>query len=80
MNAEGFSFTGHTEFLQKEFGVEDVTMIMVSHQIKIGVVTGHIPLRDVPGSISKEAILGKLRIMKASLERDFGVVNQPPLR
>ena len=75
MNAEGFSFTGHTEFLQKEFGVEDVTMIMVSHQIKIGVVTGHIPLRDVPKSISKDAILGKLRIMKASLERDFGVVD-----
>ena len=75
MNAEGFSFTGHTEFLEKEFGVDDVTMIMVSHQIKIGLVTGHIPLRDVPGSLSKEAILGKLRIMKASLERDFGVVD-----
>ena len=30
MNAEGFSNTGHTEFLQKEFGVDDVTMIMVS--------------------------------------------------
>ena len=64
-----------TEFLQKEFGVDDVTMIMVSDQIRIGVVTGHIPLRDVPGSISKEAILGKLRIMKASLERDFGVTD-----
>ena len=75
MNAEGFSNTGHTEFLQKEFGVDDVTMIMVSDQIRIGVVTGHIPLRDVPGSISKEAILGKLRIMKASLERDFGVTD-----
>ena len=52
MNAEGFSNTGHTEFLQKEFGVDDVTMIMVSDQIKIGVVTGHIPpdiavIRDV---------------------------------
>ena len=75
MHAEGFSDTGHTEFLQKEFGAEEVTMIMVSDQIKIGVVTGHIPLRDVPQSISQESILGKLRIMKASLERDFGVLD-----
>ena len=73
MHAEGFSNTGHTEYLQKEFGAEDVTMIMVSEQIKIGVVTGHIPLREVPRSISQERILGKLRIMKASLQRDFGV-------
>ena len=73
MNAQGFSNTGHTEYLQQEFGTEDVTMIMVSEQLKVGVVTGHIPLRDVPGSITKEKILGKLRIMKASLERDFGI-------
>ena len=73
MNAEGFSNTGHTEYLQKVFGADDVTMIMVSDQLKIGVVTGHIPLRDVPSSITRESILGKLRIMKASLERDFGI-------
>ena len=75
MNSEGFSNTGHTEYLQKEFGADDVTMIMVSDQIKIGVVTGHIPLRDVPKSLTRERILGKLRIMKASLQRDFGVAD-----
>ena len=75
MSAEGFSNTGHTEFLQKEFGADDVTMIMVSDQVRIGVVTGHIPLREVPGSITRESILGKLRIMKASLERDFGILD-----
>ena len=75
MNSEGFSNTGHTEYLQKEFGADDVTMIMVSDQIKIGVVTGHIPLRDVPKSLTRESILGKLRIMKASLQRDFGVAD-----
>jgi 4-hydroxythreonine-4-phosphate dehydrogenase len=75
MSVEGFSNTGHTEYLQQEFGADDVTMIMVSDQIKIGVVTGHIPLRDVPKSLTKESILGKLRIMKASLQRDFGVAD-----
>ena len=73
MNAEGFSNTGHTEYLQREFGVKEVAMFMVSDQLKIGVVTGHIPLRDVPRSITQESILSKLRIMKASLERDFGI-------
>ena len=75
MSAEGFSSAGHTEFLQEEFGADDVTMIMVSDQVRIGVVTGHIPLREVPGSITRESILGKLRIMKASLERDFGILD-----
>ncbi len=71
---EGFGYTGHTEYLQKEFGCEDVAMIMISDQLKIGVVTGHIPLKDVPAAITKERILGKLRLMKASLQRDFGVI------
>ena len=73
MNQNGFGFTGHTEYLQQEFGAKEVAMIMVSDQLKVGVVTGHIPLREVPGRISQESILSKLRIMKASLERDFGI-------
>ena len=71
---EGFGNTGHTEYLQKVFGVDDVAMFMVSDQLKIGVVTGHIPLKDVPSSISVEAIVGKLRLMSSSLKRDFGIV------
>ena len=74
MVAEGFGNTGHTEYLQKEFGVDDVAMFMVSDRMKIGVVTGHIPLREVPGAITSEKILRKLRLMSDSLKRDFGVV------
>lgn len=73
ISSQGFGFTGHTEYLQNAFGVKDVTMFMVSERLKIGVVTGHIPLRDVPDSISEEKILSKLRLMDASLRRDFGV-------
>lgn len=70
---EGFGYTGHTEYLEKEFGVDDVCMIMVSETLKVGVVTGHVPLKDVPRMITKERILRKLHLMKDSLERDFGV-------
>lgn len=73
--AEGFGFPGHTEFLQEAFGVKDVTMLMISERLKVGVVTGHIPLKDVPGAITEEKILSKLRLMKASLEQDFGIAN-----
>lgn len=70
---EGFGYTGHTEYLEKEFGVDEALMIMVSDQLKVGVVTGHIPLKDVPGKISRELILTKLRLMNSSLKRDFGI-------
>lgn len=74
MASEGFNNPGHTEYLQKEFGVDDVAMFMVSDRLKIGVVTGHIPLREVPAAITQEKIEGKLKLMHASLKRDFGVI------
>ena len=74
MAGEGFGFPGHTEYLQKEFGAEEVTMFLVSDSLKVGVVTGHIPLKQVASSITGEKIVGKLRQMSRSLQRDFGVV------
>ncbi|MCQ2144398.1 MAG: 4-hydroxythreonine-4-phosphate dehydrogenase PdxA [Bacteroidales bacterium] len=73
MTNEGFGYTGHTEYLEQEFGVDEVAMIMVSDQLKVGVVTGHIPLKEVHKSITTEKILKKLRLMHASLERDFAI-------
>ena len=73
MVGEGFGYTGHTEYLEKEFGVEEVAMIMVCDRLKVGVVTGHIPLKEVPVQLTTEKILRKLRLMKSSLQRDFGI-------
>ena len=73
MAAEGFGYTGHTEYLEKEFGVDEVAMIMVCDNLKVGVVTGHIALKDVAANITKENILKKLRLMDSSLKRDFGI-------
>ena len=74
MVGEGFGYTGHTEYLEKEFGVDEVAMIMVCDRLKVGVVTGHIPLKQVSKALTTEKILSKLRLMKASLQRDFGVM------
>lgn len=73
MNAEGFGFTGHTEFLEKEFGVNEVVMLMVADQLKVAVATQHIPLREVPKSLNKKMLVEKLRLMKNALEQDFGI-------
>ena len=70
---EGFGYTGHTEYLQSAFGVRDIAMFMVSQTMKVGVVTGHIPLKDVPSSITQEKIISKLHLLNDSLKRDFGV-------
>ena len=73
MTNEGFGYTGHTEYLEKEFGVDEIAMIMVCDRLKVGVVTGHIALKDVSTTLTKDKIIRKLRLMKRSLERDFGV-------
>ena len=74
MDNAGFGFPGHTEYLEKVFGADEVAMIMISDSLKVGVATGHIPLKDVPSKLSIDLILKKLRIMNLSLKRDFGIV------
>ena len=76
MVSEGFGFPGHTEYIQNAFGAEDVAMFMVSHRLRLAVVTGHIPLKDVAAQITEEKILSKLRLINSSLKQDF-VVDQP---
>jgi len=73
IQSENFKFPGHTEYLTSEFGADDSLMLMVSENLKIGVVTGHLPISKVPQAITTEAILKKLRIMNKSLIQDFKI-------
>ena len=70
---EGFEFPGHTEYLQTKFGEPEALMLMVGPNLKVGVVTGHIPLADVPGSLNVELIVKKLRLMNRTLQLDFNI-------
>ncbi|MCS6972937.1 MAG: 4-hydroxythreonine-4-phosphate dehydrogenase PdxA [Cyclobacteriaceae bacterium] len=71
-----FPFRGHTEFLADYFSVTDYLMFMVSEQLRVGLVTEHIPLKEVPLFISKDRIQTKLLIMEQTLRREFGI-NKP---
>ena len=68
-----FNFTGHTPYLQHEFGLNDVVMLMVASNLKVALVTEHVPIKDVAANISKESIISKLQILNESLKRDFGI-------
>lgn len=67
-----FDFPGHTEYLSSKFG-GDSLMMMVCDRIRIGIVTNHLALKDVPAAITKELLMKKIRLMHESLKRDFGI-------
>lgn len=70
---EEFNFTGHTPFLQHYFETRDVLMFMVAENIRIGLVTEHLAVKDVAAALTKEAIVSKAMLMHESLKKDFGI-------
>jgi 4-hydroxythreonine-4-phosphate dehydrogenase len=73
IQSEDFNFPGHTEYLQERDHAPESLMFLVSDTLKVGVVTGHIPLAKVAANITAEKILAKLKLMNASLEQDFWI-------
>ena len=76
MQQAGFAFPGHTEYLQHMAGSDsEVLMILASEGLRVGTVTGHIPLKDVAAAITIERIMAKARLFHQSLQRDFGIAS-----
>lgn len=73
IQSKTFHFPGHTEYLADKFGAEDYLMLMVSHSVRIGVITGHIPLREVLNQLTEDLITRKINILHQSLLQDFGI-------
>ena len=59
-----FNAAGHTEFLANYANVDNYLMIMVADQLRVGLVTGHIPLREVASAVTVDAILKKLEVFE----------------
>ena len=68
-----FNFTGHTPFLKDFFGVKDVVMFMVADNMRVALLTEHVPVKDINQHITKEKIISKLQLVNTSLKKDFGV-------
>jgi 4-hydroxythreonine-4-phosphate dehydrogenase len=74
MAKSGFKFPGHTEYLADKAGMEDALMMMVGSNMKVALVSSHIPLKDVSSSLTKEAIFQKIKTFEKSLKNDFGII------
>jgi len=74
IQSPGFTFPGHTEYFARKFNAENYLMLMINKVLRIGVVTGHIPLNKVKETLTNDLILGKIQVLNQSLKRDFGIV------
>ena len=72
IQAPDFDFPGHTEYLSHQFGSSSL-MLMVCDRIRIGIVTNHLALKDVPSALTHDLLLEKMMLLNQSLRRDFGI-------
>lgn len=73
IQSKDFNFAGHTEYFAHHFGVKEPLMFLVSDNLKVAVVVGHVPIKDVSAHLTTDKIVSKLKTMALSLKRDFGV-------
>lgn len=69
---ENFEFPGHTDYLAKKFEGKSL-MFMVSEDLKVGLVTDHIPIKQVHSNITKDKVKEKFSLINESLIKDFGI-------
>ena len=72
IQAADFDFPGHTEYLSHQFGSSSL-MLMVCDRIRIGIVTNHLALKDVPSALTHDLLREKIMLLNQSLKRDFGI-------
>ena len=72
MHGNEFPFTGHTEYLEQEFGGKSL-MILMNPLMRVALVTTHLPLREVPQAITQERIMEKAELFYQALLKDFSV-------
>lgn len=68
-----FNFAGHTEYLQHKASATNSLMFLLSNDLKVGVVTGHIAVKDIAQMLSIDNIALKLKLMNQSLKNDFWI-------
>lgn len=72
IQSESFKFPGHTDYLSKELGGKSL-MFMITEELKVGLLTDHVPVSEVAQLITPERIEEKVSLMMDSLKKDFGI-------
>jgi len=68
-----FKFPGHTEYLEEKFGNGSSLMFLVSDDLRVAIVTGHISVMRVAQELTTEKILKKIQTLYQSLIQDFSI-------
>ena len=76
IQSDTFHFPGHTEYIEERVGDgQKALMILLKGDFRVALVTGHVPVRDIPGMLTKELVMEKMEIFHQSLKKDFGIDN-----
>jgi 4-hydroxythreonine-4-phosphate dehydrogenase len=73
INDAGIPFTGHTEFLAEKAGAPHVVMMLVGGGLRVALATTHLPLAEVPRSITLESLVDTLRVLDRDLRLRFRI-------
>lgn len=74
IQSDSFHFPGHTEYIEERVGDDNkALMILLKDDFRVALVTGHIPVKDIAATITKELIMEKMEIFHRSLKQDFGI-------
>src|SRR5207302_566949 len=74
IQSEQFKFPGHSEFLASYFGFEKgAMMLMCADNLRVGLVTGHVPVQNISSLITEERVTDKIVHLAITLKTDFGI-------
>ena len=74
IQSEKFHFPGHTEYIEERVGEGNKSlMILMKDDFRVALVTGHIPVKDIASTLTKELIMEKMSVFHQSLKSDFGI-------
>ncbi len=77
VQSESFNFPGHTDYLAQELE-GDSLMLMISEELRVGLLTDHVAIKDIVKSITRDRIDKKINTIYHSLVEDFGL-NKPKI-
>ena len=73
INDAGIEFSGHTEFLAELADVDRVVMMLATSDLRVALATTHLPLREVPDTLTTELLVDVIGILQSDLKRRFGL-------
>jgi 4-hydroxythreonine-4-phosphate dehydrogenase len=73
INQAGIAFSGHTEFLAQFCNTKSVVMMLIASNLRVALLTTHLPLREVPQAITATRLTETLKILQRALQQQFHI-------